>query len=256
MGNAAIARTNLVDAVTTTISASSQELSLPVSNILNAHVARRWRSVGSTENLIFDLGSVVLIDTVGVFGTTMSSSGTIRVRASATDSTVVSSLLYDSGVLSIDDAYNSHVTAMNSPISARFVRLDLTDSGGDFIEVGRVFVGLRETFQINFNWGWQRKWVDRSKKTKTRGGQTQIFNDNKYRMIDLTFSFISENERNDIVEEIDRINGASVDILFICDVESSNLARDSIWGLIDDVTPVVQPQFDIFSKQYVVEERL
>lgn len=42
----------------------------------------------------------------------------------------------------------------------------------------------------------------------------------------------------------------------IMEPDAANLAQRSIWGLVQDVTPVSQSFFDVFSKQYKIEERL
>jgi hypothetical protein len=253
MASAAIAYRNLADDALLTV--SSQELSLPALNLQNAHVARRWRTLFASGNVTFDLGALVSLDTIGVFGMTMSSAGTIRARVSSVDPTGAAGDLYDSGVVAVDSDYNVHLSLLTVPVSGRYVRFDLADSGS-YVEAGRVFVGLRTSFGINFDYGWQRAYVDRSIRTKTRGGQTLVWHDNNYRTLDLTFGFLSVAERNGLVETIDRVNGQNTDVLFITDPESSNLARDSIWGLISNLSPVVQPMFDRFSKQYQIEERL
>lgn len=197
-----------------------------------------------------------LVDTVGVFGMTMSASGTIRVRLSTSDSTGAAGDAYDSGTLVVSNSYNAHVSLVTSPVIARYVRIDLSDSVGTYVEAGRIFVGARTQFTYNFSYGWQKAIIDRSIRTKTRGGQTQIFLDNHYRSLDLTFTTVTLAQRNALIEEIDRINGLSTDVLFVIDTASSSLARDSIWGLISEPTAVVQPYFSVFSKQFKIEERL
>ncbi|MCK9988810.1 MAG: hypothetical protein AzoDbin1_05282, partial [Azoarcus sp.] len=38
-------------------------------------------------------------------------------------------------------------------------------------------------------------WVDRSRKTKSAGGQTLVFPDNKFRTFDFNLDFVSETQR-------------------------------------------------------------
>lgn len=260
MANAAIAYLNLADSGT--VSASSQQVTLPATNVQTPHVEERWRSSVSSAYLIVDLGSVQSIDTVLLRGITVGSSGTAQVRISATDPQVESALLHDSGALSsgsssFDVAYDALVRLLSTPVSGRYVRIDLLDSAASYVEAGRLFVGLRTTFDRNFTFGWSIGWADRSVKSKTRGGQTLTWNDNSYRILDVNFDSVSSSQRYGIVESIDRLNGQRTDILFITDPDSTNLPRDSIWGLITDLSPVVQPQLvDIFGRQYKIEERL
>lgn len=263
MANAAIAYNNLADnGAFTTI--SSQATNMPVTFLQNVHVQKRWRSLTAADYFIIDLGLPQSLDTIGVFGITVSAGGspdaggTIRVRASATDSTFSGSpdlTLYDSGVVTVNTTYNSHVSVIPSPVTARYVRVDLTTTD-TYLEAGRLFVGLRTAFTKNFAYGWQRGWVDRSIRSKTRGGQTQVFVDNHYRTLQMTFEFLSASEATGIVETIDAANGQNKDVLMILDTASTNLARDSIWGLMSELSTVSQPHFDLFSKTYNIEERL
>jgi hypothetical protein len=254
MGSA-IAYTNLADSGLV-FGFSSQETSLPASNVLVEHVARRWRAQANTGYFIIDLGSSRSIDTIAVMGMTMSASGNIQIRASNSDSTVTSSLDYDSGTMVVDNNYNSSVALITSPITTRWIRVDLQDTPSTYVEAGRIFVGLRQTFGYNFSYGWSRSWEDRSIRSKTRGGQTQVWLDNLYRVVEVTFNFLSTTERNSFVESIDLANGLHTDVLFITDTSSDNLARDSIWGLMTESQAVSQPYFDRFSKKYKIEERL
>ena len=252
MANAAIAYENLFDDAT--LIASSQELLLPASNIQNPHVARKWRATGTADFVVADMGAAVAIDTIGVFGI---SGDEIRVAVSNTDSTGDTGEVYDSGFETVDTDYASYVNlrATASPATGRYFRFELAAAGG-VLEIGRIFLGVRTHFPYNFARGWSRGWTDRSIRAKTRGGQTQVSNDVSYRSIDLTFGLISESERYGFVEDIDRVNGQKTDVLFITNPDSANLARDSIWGLMTQLTAVVQPFPNAFTKQYQIEERL
>lgn len=251
MSAACIAHENLADDAT--VLASTQELLLPVSNLQNPHVARKYRSVLSSATVVFDLGAAISIDTLAIFGL---NAETIRARVSATDSTGATGELYDSASGNIDADYPSMIYLIGSPVVGRYISFAIATTSAAYIEAGRVFIGTRTQFSINFAYNWQRQYVDRSVRAKTRGGQTQINPDVTYRTVDLTFGFLSESEKNGVLETIDRVNGMSTDVLFIIDPESTNLPRDTIWGLVSNLTPVVQPYFDRFSKQYQIEERL
>jgi hypothetical protein len=256
MANAAIAYINLADSGL--ILGSNQIVTMPASNVQNVHVQKRWRSATNAGFFVVDLLSPQSIDTIGLFGTTMSNaSGTARARLSTVDTTGVAGDAYDSGVLGINAKYNQRVFILPSPVTARYVRIDLSDALGTYTEAGRLFVGLRTLFTYNFDYGWQKGFVDRSIRTKTRGGQTQVWVDNSYRVLDVTFSTVSAAQRDALVEEIDRINGQKTDVLFMIDSSPSvSSAVHSIWGLMSELTMVTQPHFDIYTKQYKIEERL
>lgn len=248
-----IAYTNVADPAVSIIASTSQLLT-PISNLLVPHVARKWRGAGgTTDNFVYDLGASTTIDTLAVFGITATQ---IRLRVSSLDVTGSAGDIYDSGTLAVDQIYLSSITILPATVSGRYFRVDLTTTGA-YVEAGRVFLGTSTQFAFNYVKGWQRLWNDRSTKSKTRGGQTQIFKDVTYRSIDVTFDFLSQTDRDGFVEVIDRVNATSTDVLFVTNPTSVNLPRDSIWGLISSATPVVQP-YDVsfYSKQYLIEERL
>lgn len=255
MANACIAFSNLADAGA--LLASSQELLAPVSNLQHPDVVRRWRGTEvGLGSFVCDLGGALQIDTVALMGMTMSAAGTGRVRISAMDSTGETGELFDTGVVPVSNVYNQLIALSLAPVAGRFVRVDLADAGAAYVEAGRLFIGLRRTFLRNFDYGWQRGFVDLSLVKRTRGGQQQVWRDVVYRTLDLNFSWLEETEKNDFVEDVDRVNGLKDDVLFVIDPESTNLARDSIWGLMATITPVANPQMEVFSKQYRIEERL
>lgn len=247
---AAVVYQNLADAGTVT--AGSSILRAQPATVQNEHVGRRWRSLSATSHLLFDLGSGVSIDTIAMIGLTAS---TIRVRASNTDSTAESGDLYDSGTVSVDQGYRQTVCALSTPVTARYVRVDLVHSTLDYVECGRAVIGLRSAFARNFGYGWGRTFADPSQRTQTRGGQTQIVAETPYRVLELSFDFMSEADRTGLVETMDRVNALQADVLWLTDPDSANLARDTVWGLMTEATPVNQPFFDEYSKTYRIEER-
>lgn len=260
MANAAIAYLNLADRGS--VSASSQELQMPAERLLSPHIGERWRSRGNSAFIVADLGTAVTLDTLCLFGLTLSDAATVHLRVSTIDPSGAAGDVFDSGMLAsratayFDSAYGALVYPLPAPVEARYVRFDLSDPVASFVEAGRVAAFLRESFTINFAYGWQVQWVDRSAVQKTRGGQSLVWRDNSYRVATLSFEYVEPGQRYGLVEAIDRVNGRHVDVLMMIDAASDNLARDTVFGLVSDLTPVVQSVFEHFSKQYKVEERL
>lgn len=246
---AAVLYDNLADRAA--VSASTSLILAPPERVQDVHVARRWRSLTAADHLVMDFGAAVSMDTVAALGLSATSA---RLRLSSVDQEEGD--LFDSGAGDASQPHRQAVWLLPAPVSARFARIDFVNAGGAFVEAGRIVAGLRSAFEINFDYGWGFSYGDLSKKARTRGGQTQVNRDDRYRMLDLTFSLISKADRYEIVDTIDRINGLSTDVLFVADPDSDDLARDTIWGLITETTPVIQPYFDRFSKTYRIEERL
>lgn len=251
MANAAIVYENLADAAT--LSASSQILLAPVTNLQNEHVARKWRSRTSSAYVIVDLGAATSIDTVAIIGLT---SSTVRLRISTSDSTGVAGDLYDSTAEASDQDFKQAIYVLGSSVSGRYLRFDLTHSSLEYVEAGRVVIGVRTAFTYNFGYDWSRSYVDPSVITKTRGGQTQIRPENTYQVLSITFPWLSVAEDAGFIDTISRVNAQKTDVLWLLDPESSDLPRNTIWGLMTEAAPITQPYFQIFSKTVSIEERL
>jgi hypothetical protein len=255
--NATFVYPNLADGGT--ITASSSAALMSPRRLQNPHVARKWRGVsGGSEWVCVDLGAALSIDTVALVGINLTLAGSHRVRVSNSDPTGAAGELYNSGSLSakVDPAYGYLVQLLTNPVTGRYVRVDVSDALS-YIEAGRFVVGLRRVFAVNFAAGWSRGYEDLSRRRASRGGQTYIDRGDTYRKLELPFEFLSRTERNSLVEDLDLLAGTHDDVLVITDPLSSNLGRDSVWGLFDDLDPVVQPvMVDLFRKTFRVSERL
>lgn len=258
--NIAMAWDNLADAGTMT--ASDWITFAPPSRLQNKHVARRWRANATTAYIVCDLGGSESIDTIALMGLSGTSSPTLRFRVSTADSSGASGDAYDSGSLVgiWDTNYLPVGKALASPVSGRYVRIDISDTGIDYIEAGRLFVGVREEFAINFQPGWERQWNDPSLRTVGRSGLS--FDDlrDPYRTLNLTMDFVADSDRWDLMEAIDIALGSHGDMLVMVDPDSATLGRDSIWGYMETMSPVIEPVIvssgPVFRKQYQIRERL
>jgi hypothetical protein len=164
---------------------------------------------------------------------------------------------YDADDAEFDPNYGMLVVPLSAPVSGQYVRIDITDADADYVEAGRLFIGLREAFDYNFAPGAGVTWTDRSRKTISAGGQTLIFPDNKVRSVELNFEWVARVQRRGLLETIDRVNGQSIDVLLILDTDSDNLPMDTIFGLISAPAANLYTSIpDIFSRAYRIEERL
>lgn len=263
---AAILWENLADSGT--VSASSGLASAPATSLQNEHTTRRWKGRnGASESILCtwadaqDFNSISLERcaevTAGVLSP-MSSAATIRVRVSSADLTGVAGDVWDSGTLSgrVREEYGRFVDLHEATLTGKALLIDIGQSGADAILAGRLVVGMRQAFDYNFSYGWTDGYGDLSRIRKSAGGQTFIDRDLRYRVLGIEFGAVSQADRNAIVREVDRVSGISRDVLFVIDEDSAEPDRDSVWGLIKDMSPPSQPNLAWFSKRYDIEERL
>lgn len=257
MANAAIAFENLSDEATVTVSSAAALMG--ASYLVESHVARKWRTTGVSGSIHIDLLAATDVDTFALIGCNLTATGTVRVMTSLTDPTGVGGPFeYDTGAVAgvVDPDYGYAIVLRSTPVSARYVHIELTDAALTYVEAGRMFVGARTQLGINFAPGWQRGYTDRSRRTESRNGQIFIDRNNMHRNFELTFNGLSESEALGVMQDLDRLNGEHLDILMITDPDSTNLGRDSIWGLVE-LQPLIQPYSvaEHFSKKIQIRER-
>jgi hypothetical protein len=257
MANAALAWINLFDSAT--LSASSAAAAMPVTNLQNEHVAVKWRGTGgTTDNFTATWSANQTADTFAIMGlgSTFLATGTVRLQL--TSSGGATGDVYDSTVTAgIVDPKYGYAIHLLTPKTFRSAKWTFSQAGASYIEAGRGLVSVRTEVTFNYAPGAQRSRVSNSRKTKSRGGQTYVdrstFNP---RVEEMTFGWIDETQRWALHEEIDLNNLDHTDVLLIKDTASTNLGRDSIWGLADP-SPVIQPfnLATLYSKSYRIEER-
>ncbi len=265
MANACLVIDNQADAGT--FGASSQVLTMPAANLKSPHPSERWRSLSSADWFVLDKGALQLADTVMVNGLTCGVNAQVRLRLNTIDGTGAAGDVYDSGPVesssvNFDTGYGAFVARLAAPAAWRFARFDISDPDAAYVEAGCVLDGLSEMFAVNFANGGSIQHVDRSRVSQTASGLTLPWKDNKFRRIDFTYNSVTSAQRYGLIERLDRDKGRTSNVLLLIDPDSDNLARDSIFGLVTDQTPVAFAQAygvdgkPLFSKQLRMEERI
>ncbi len=264
MTNLAAAWTNI--ALNATVTVSSAATAMPASNLQQEDTRRSWRSgATTTANVDLTFSSTQSADTFALFNTNLTAAGIVRVQLSNT--ALGNTDIWDSNAGStpgtVDPNYKDAIVLASSVKSGwKYCRFVVTDTSLTYIEAGLAFAATRTAFAYNYDWGAQFTRVDPSIQKKTKGGQTKILRRPQFRRFELPIAVVTEAQRWSVVEQIDLLNGVSIPVLFILDDSSSNLGRDSIFGLIQESSPVALIQgFDsaggiVSSKPYRVEQRL
>jgi hypothetical protein len=265
MANAALVLDN--NAEGGRVTASTQALTMPASNLLTPHPSQRWRSLSGAASLVIDKGAASAGDAVGLFGLTGSSAMTARLRLSSIDATGAAGDVTDTGALAsggvnFDVKYGAFLYLLPAPASYRYLRFDLNDAGASFVEAGCILDGLKETFTYNFVPGGTVQWVDRSRIAGTSSGKTLTWQDNKFRRANLSFETVTTAQRDGLIERLDRDKGKTKNVLLILDTASDKLARDAIYGLVSDPAPIAFGRAldvvgnPLFAKQFRIDERI
>lgn len=245
-----------------TLSAGSEISTLPGSNVQQEHLSQQWHTATGVKSsyVIFDLGSALSCSIVAVLGTNLTSSATIRIRASTADPTVVGSLLYDSTLVSagVNSDYGAIYKSFDA-VSARYWRLDLADATvPDNLEIGRVFLGPKWTPTIDhlLGSGAVTAMDDDSKVSRSYGGQSFPDERPQARVLAFELGYMTEDEMFSNAFALARAQGVVRDVLAIPDIASTHLSERSVFGLCQGSTPLQNQYSGVWQQKFTIRERL
>lgn len=254
---------NIAAADLATLTSTTAATAMPITTLQQEDVLRCWRGTGGAgvaESIYFDLGSTQSVTVVALLNTNLVAADTTRLRLSVADPTCVTNT-YDSTSAAnrVDPIYKDLIFLASPASSPRYGRIDLT-CAAESPEAGFLHVGTYTQFAYNYAHGAQCTRVDPSIPKKTKGGQTKIMRRTQFRRWDIPIEVVTEAQRWSVVEGIDYLNGISSPVLFILDPTSTNLGRDSIFGLIQESSPVVSIEgyvdgAPVYSKSYRIDQR-
>lgn len=238
------------------VTASSTAAGLPATNLQLPDVRLLWRANSGLADLVADLGSVRTVSALALIRTNMSGSDTIRVRMSATDPNVFTSLSHDSGVLApaISTTYRRWIyfTTGTSP-TARYVRLTLSQASP--CEAGRLVISFRWNPSRTFAFGWEPTWRDPSRQIESLGQTTFVDTKESQRGFRFRLVGLTTAEAENELIDINRRNGTKRDILVCKSRDSTNLGRDTIWGLLGQPVRFTQTEADFWEAEFEVWDR-
>lgn len=266
--NIAAAWTNI--ALNATLTASSEASGMLVTKLQQEDTKRNWRTGATTSaSLLASFASNQSADTFALFNTNLTALGVGRVRLFPTMANAIAgtSAVYDSNAGSaagqVDPNYKDAIVLASSVQTGwKVAAFDLQDATVSYIEAGFMFIGTRTQFDYNYAYGAGRTRIDPSIPKKTKGGQTKLMIRPPYWDWKIPMGWITEAQTNGAIEQINLLNGRRLPVLFIMNPSSTNLGRDSIFGLMPDLAAVeVIQAFDsagglMSSTSFHVEQRL
>ena len=238
--NMIISSTNYSDGGTLTV--DDEVATLPATNLQDQQIVKIWRNTQTSAQIDVDFGQQRIIDFMALIRHNISQTGTIRWRLSTVSN--FSTTVYDSGTI---DAWpiveefgtlpwgvfvwggrlNPEVAAeytissfdvLTTAVQARYLRIDISDASNadGYLQAGRLIAGPSYRPSVNYANGVQFEFVDESRVTKSRGGQTFVDEVERYRVMRFELINLPENEIfGNVFNSIDRLRGISKDILVI-----------------------------------------
>lgn len=219
-----------------TVTASTELPTLPAVNLRHPFLSpNRWRSTANAASILVDFGASYTIGCVALLKTNGTAAATFRLRLSA--SSDLSTPTYDTGspeiLAGVDPDYGHLIHVLAAPAAGRYLGLGLTDSSLSYIEAGRLWAGTKFQPTHNFEFGVRDAMLDSTRFAAAEGGQTWVETGVTQREIRLSLPALTTSEIRGDIDALRRL-GRGQDVLAVLDPASSNLGRDSIFGLITD----------------------
>lgn len=275
-----ISSTNYSDSGTLTV--DNAVGTLPITNLQDRQIVKIWRNSQTTAQIDMDFGQGRIVDFVALIKHTISQTGKIRYRLSNVSD--FSTTEHDSGLidawpvveefgtlpwgvfswggyLNITIAAQYTISSFNvltSPVQARYLRIDISDPDNTdgYLQAGRLIAGPAYKPSINYANGVQFEFVDESRITKSRGGQTFVDEVERFRRIRFELINLPENEMfQNVFNAIDRLRGVAQDILVIPQPdEPTTWITQNIYGRIAQTQPITNSALTYYGRMIEVEE--
>ena len=146
-----------------------------------------------------------------------------------------------------------------TPIYAQFWRIDFTDSSNTagYIDLGRLVLAYAYQPTINLQLGWSIKFVDPSRRDRSRGGQPYVDARESYRVLSIGLAGIPRDEMMANLYELDRTQGVKKPILIIVDpTDQTNLHRLTVYGSQPAPGDISNRELARFERTITIEEWL
>jgi hypothetical protein len=255
--NGALSWINAFDAAV--LAASSEAAGLPIGNLQSGHLVTKWRSDGDLSVWwTADFGAAFPIDIVGIFGANSTAAATLHIRLSSTDAH--DGNLYDSGVVAMNRAVilrlrSQALLLLPSRVNARYLKIDLTDSGPAYLEAGIAWAGPLFQPARNFSYGQAPAVQDPSVTTPSVGGQ-EYTDLRPKRMTDtFTFALLTEAEAQQALD-LDAAVGTASNVLWVRNPGQPDMNQNAILGRMTALAPAGSVTFNRRSRQFQIAERL
>lgn len=218
-----------------------------------------WESSGASNLwVLVDLGQTTPIDFVGMLGANAVTGTDIRVRLGATQAEAEGgAALYDSGAVDFispaitrpDERYHAHLE-LPSPVSARWVRIDISGHSGDFL-ASMLVVGEKVEPTHYYEGQWAREVRDLGSVTFSRHGVAGVSEGAKLRGLSFRLAWLTEDEMEETFSPIDERVGKTAPLFLAFDPEATIYRqRRTFFGFMEEQPIYTKRGYNRFEREF------
>lgn len=166
------------------VTASSELVTLPASNIKHIWKSRVWRATGDASEWIrFDMGAATAVRAFALVGHNFTSAAAVHVQANATD-------VWTAPSLDVTVAWHEKVFVhlWNADQSYRYWRVTISDAANPdgYVEAGRIYLGPTASPERNYR-SWGREDFDNTAITPSYDGAESFESKTAYTTLSFEF---------------------------------------------------------------------
>jgi hypothetical protein len=240
---------------TATITATAALGDNPVLNLQKRELSSVYRT-SLVCHIDIDMGAATAIDFVALLG--HNGQGTVTVKAGTTSSVSNWTSLAQDLITGTDYGFDRNAFAIQFATQTyRYWRIEIDDTGNPdgYFQAGRVY--LSKIFQpsVNASYGFKEGYFDRSRNQRTIAGGVSSVNRTPLKTAEWSLDFVSETEMYGTLRDIDQTRGTSKDVLLIPDIEDTTyFQKRYVYGILDELSPIVIAYHGIYQKSYKITE--
>jgi hypothetical protein len=143
-----------------------------------------------------------------------------------------------------------------SPVSIRSFEIIINDPSNvdDYLQIGRLIMGLSFSPEYNFSWGSKLEFVDRSIRTRTSAGGLRTRKQSRYRRLTLSLNWITDADRSRLSSEFRAANGRDVLVSAFPDETGIRLSDYTLVAQIVDGTSFTHDFLDNYRLPLIFED--
>ena len=257
-----LAYDNYVDYSATTIVASSNVTTLPVSNLQDRRLAKVYRSTTPGNYTVdFDFGVSRTFQVLLIAGALLDSADTVQWQGSTVSAGAGD--VFDTGAVASNIKAGNWLSLQyfSTAQTARYVRLTVAATSrvsAGFADIGRVMIApIVPNLDRNPDWGLVDTWVDGSSCERgTRSGVRFVDVAFKLRTVQIAFTNLNQTLARTL-QDLDYAAGMSTQVFACLDpTTASEWSREGIFGYISTMSGMQYAAYQSFQKGYVIEQAL
>lgn len=211
---AALAHSNRISALETTVSGTGWDDDYPVTEVQTKYLFKVAKTTGNNATIEIDLGSALPVAFVALCHHTLAAGSTVRVQGAA----------FDSGVVTIYDGQD-YALPMAEETAQSWT---ITIASSAPFELGRVFIGQLFEPEANFSYGYSDGLETTSTSVQALGGQ-EFFDIRAVRRVwSGTFEWLTFEEADDF-KAIMRQSDISSEVYFLQDASATSGQGENWW---------------------------